>query len=65
MKSLQFSLFMKQFPASNGTIDKKSEKCLSGREKCIFQSNKKENIEKKAKLLKNGVDIRNKPDRYP
>ncbi|MBR0619851.1 hypothetical protein HF330_03395 [Bacillus pumilus] len=57
---------MKQFPASNGTMDeKKSEECLSRREKCIFQSNKKENIEKKAKLLKNGVDIRNKPDRYP
>jgi len=44
---------------------KKSDECLSEREKCAFQLNKKENIEKKAKLLQNGVDIRNKPDRYP
>ncbi|MGG2941813.1 hypothetical protein ABEO51_01720 [Bacillus safensis] len=66
MKSLQFSLFLKQFPSSNSTLcEKEGGTCLCEKEKCVFQRNKKENIEKKAKLLQNGVDIRNKPDRYP
>lgn len=66
MKSLQFSLLLKQFPAPNGTIDKKKAKNVYHGEKNVSSSQiKKENIEKKAKLLKNGVDIINKPDRYP
>jgi len=47
MKSLQFSLFMKQFPAPNGTIDKKKAKYVYHGEKNVSSSQIKKKILKK------------------